>query len=93
MLGLILAQQVQVPKFRFPPPPTPRPFQIRAQGGGYDRNNGFGGSVDANVRAWQSNNGRHSVDVNGGLSKYGIGSRWGSSPTEHRYGAQYNYRF
>lgn len=90
-LAIILAINAEV-KINIPTP-TPRPIQIYGYGGGNDRNTGFGGSIDGKVRAWTSDNGRHSVDVTGGLSKYGIGSKWGSSPTDRRVGGQYTYRF
>lgn len=75
--------------------PTPKPFpiQVQGQGGGnFDRKTGIGGSLDVNGRAWTSDNGRHSVDVNAGASKYGIGTR-NPSPTDYRAGASYRYRF
>ncbi|KAL5288794.1 DptB.2 family protein [Megaselia abdita] len=91
-LAVVVAIQAGDVKINIPPP-TQRPFEIHGQGGGNDRNTGFGGSIDGKVQAWKSDNGKHSIDVTGGASKYGIGSKWGSSPTDRRVGGQYTYRW
>lgn len=61
-------------------------------GGGGSRKQGFDVNLNAQQKVWESQNKRHSVDVNGGYSQH-LGGQYGSSRPNYRVGAGYTYKF
>ncbi|XP_065363369.1 diptericin-D-like [Calliphora vicina] len=61
-------------------------------GGGGSRKDGFDVSLGAQQKVWESENKRHSVDVNAGYGQH-LGGPYGNSPASYSGGASYTYRF
>nr|P18684.1 RecName: Full=Diptericin-D; Flags: Precursor [Protophormia terraenovae] len=79
------------PKLILPTPAPPNLPQLVGGGGG-NRKDGFGVSVDAHQKVWTSDNGRHSIGVTPGYSQH-LGGPYGNSRPDYRIGAGYSYNF
>ncbi|KAM7348176.1 diptericin-D [Cochliomyia hominivorax] len=74
------------------PAPTPKPLPQLVGGGGGNRKDGFGVSVDAHQKVWTSDNGRHSLGVTAGYGQH-LGGPYGNSRPDYRVGGGYTYNF
>ncbi|XP_073830135.1 diptericin-D-like [Musca autumnalis] len=60
--------------------------------GGGSRKDGFNVNADVRKNVWESQNGRHSIDVTGGYSQH-LGGPYGNSRPDFRGGGVYTFRF
>ncbi|XP_065364092.1 diptericin-D-like [Calliphora vicina] len=61
-------------------------------GGGGSRKQGFDVSLGAQQKVWESQNKRHSVDVNAGYGQH-LGGPYGNSRPAYNGGVGYTYKF
>ncbi|XP_073830134.1 diptericin-A-like [Musca autumnalis] len=74
-----------------PPQQQIKDPQVHVNGGG-SRKDGFNVNADVRKNVWESQNGKHSVDLTGGYSQH-LGGPYGNSRPDYRGGGVYTYRF